>query len=149
MKLTGSELRPLKREDLLTILAWRNHPDINQYMFSQHKIRVEEHLAWFDANSRLPLMHFWLYLENNKPQGFIQLQQKSVESSVFEWGFYVNPEALSGTGTRMLRLGLKKTFIELQANRVFGEVLDFNDLLCISTPNWGLRKKVFCASITV
>lgn len=129
-------LRNIRVNDLPVVRAWRNHPDIKQYMFSQHKIEEKEHLAWFEEYKDNPLKSLNVYEAAGEIKGFLQLQKKSRDSNVFEWGFYINPEAVRGTGTKMVQLALKKVFIEMQGIKVVGEVLAFN------LPSIELHKKL-------
>jgi len=119
-------LRDIKVEDLPVIRSWRNHPEINKYMFSQDEINQEEHLAWFDATEQNELRLLNVYEEAGKIKGFLQLQKTSQESDVYEWGFYISPEAAKGTGSKMALLALNKIFVEMKGKKVFGHVLAFN-----------------------
>ncbi|MCF6251012.1 MAG: UDP-4-amino-4,6-dideoxy-N-acetyl-beta-L-altrosamine N-acetyltransferase [Methylococcaceae bacterium] len=119
-------LRDIKLADLSIIRSWRNHTEINRYMFSQHEINQEEHLAWFEMSQQNTLRTLNVYEENGDIKGFLQLQKKSQESNVYEWGFYICPEAIRGIGTKMAKLALKKIFIDMRGSKVFGEVLAFN-----------------------
>lgn len=119
-------LRALQIEDLAQVRQWRNHPEINRFMFSQHEIQAEEHQKWFEASQTNLLRALYVYEEDGLIKGFVQLQKKSQDSAVFEWGFYIDPQAKKGTGTKMAYLTLKKVFTELAGDKVFGEVLSYN-----------------------
>ncbi len=119
-------LRGVELTDLPSIRNWRNHPDINHYMFSQHEITEDEHYAWFEASHISLLRTLSVYEENGEIKGFLQLQKKSQESDVYEWGFYISPDAVRGTGTKMARLALNKIFIEMSGAKAYAEVLSFN-----------------------
>lgn len=119
-------LRPLEEQDLKTVLAWRNHVDVNQYMFNQHKISEQEHLAWFQANAENPSLSLLVYIEENEPLGFIQLRRLAKNGDVYEWGFYRAPMAEKGVGSRMAKQALKYAFQDLNAIKIYGEVLESN-----------------------
>jgi UDP-4-amino-4,6-dideoxy-N-acetyl-beta-L-altrosamine N-acetyltransferase len=119
-------IRLLEERDLPQVREWRNHPNINHFMFSQGFISEKEHLTWFHQNSENTLKNLFIYEENESRMGFMQLQQTVGESGVFEWGFYINPDAEKGTGTRMTTLMLDKIFREFQAKRIFAKVLAYN-----------------------
>lgn len=119
-------LREIKEADLPTIRAWRNHQEINRYMFSQHEVTEHEHLAWFEGSKEDELRSLFVYENENGLQGFLQLKKSSKESNVYEWGFYINPEADHGLGTKMADLAFNKVFVELKGSKLFGEVLSFN-----------------------
>lgn len=119
-------LRAIELKDLSVIRQWRNHSKINRFMFFQHKILENEHKKWFEASRENPLKLLYVYEENRVLTGFLQLQKKSMECQVYEWGFYIDPSALRGTGSRMAKIALYKIFNELGGDKVFGEVLSFN-----------------------
>jgi UDP-4-amino-4,6-dideoxy-N-acetyl-beta-L-altrosamine N-acetyltransferase len=120
------KLRKMVHDDLEIVRCWRNHPSVNKYMFKQEYITVDNHIEWFDSLSSDSLHQLFIYEENDKAIGFIHLKQKNKQTSVYEWGFYIEPESEKGTGTRMLQSAIKKVFNELNAHKIFGEVLEFN-----------------------
>lgn len=119
-------LRLVDERDLPTIMEWRNHPKINQYMFSQHLITEEEHRNWFDSSLNNALRKLFIYQAGDAKLGFVQFQQRAAGSGVLEWGFYISPDAEKGTGSRMASLALAQAFNDLDAMKVYGEVLSFN-----------------------
>lgn len=119
-------LRLMDERDLPTIREWRNHPRINPYMFSQHQITEEEHRNWFDSSLNNALRKLFIYEADDSKLGFVQFQQRATGSGVLEWGFYISPDAEKGTGTRMGSLALAQAFNDLDATKVYGEVLSFN-----------------------
>jgi len=120
-------LRDVQRADLAIIRGWRNHPDINRFMFTQHEVTTSEHLSWFESSISNKLRSLFVYEIDGSIQGFLQLEKKSKESGVYDWGFYINPDAKRGLGTKMARLAFDKLFIEMGAVKLFAEVLSFNE----------------------
>ncbi len=124
-----AKFRPLQGDDLQMILGWRNHDEIRRFMFQQTPITLDEHLKWFQSrqentpDSQNPAL---IYEEAGRPCGFMQFNPIYQGQSVFEWGFYIDPKASVGTGSRMCAKALSFAFQELQAEKVFGEVLSFN-----------------------
>lgn len=45
-------LRPATDADMLTVLRWRNHPEVRQVMFTTHEIAEAEHRAWWQEIGR-------------------------------------------------------------------------------------------------
>lgn len=119
-------IRFLEERDLAQVRKWRNHQKINQFMFSQNFINEEEHLRWFNQNSNSSRKNLFIYEEDESVMGFMQLQQRVMGSGVFEWGFYINPNAQKGTGSRMATLTLEKIFNEFEGRKVYAKVLDYN-----------------------
>ncbi len=124
----SGQLSALTQENLPTVRAWRNHERINNFMCTQHVISASEHLQWFVQKEDDPLQYLYLYEEKGVAQGFMQLQKKSIESDVYSWGFYIAPDAPRGTGTKMTQLALSEAFEVLNANKMAGEVLGFNQV---------------------
>ncbi len=122
----NARLRELELEDLAQVRTWRNHPKVSAFMCSQHIISEQEHQAWFEKNRDNPLKSLFLYEVSGEPMGFVQFDKKSIESDVYEWGFYINPEAPKGTGFQLTSLALNFAFQTLKAYKVAAEVLAFN-----------------------
>lgn len=121
-----ARLREVELNDLSMIRNWRNHSEINRFMFSQETIKDSEHRNWFELSQINPLRSLYVYEENELASGFLQLQKKSLDSDVYEWGFYTDPQSKRGAGTRMTVFALNKVFTDLGAHKVFGKVLAFN-----------------------
>ena len=122
-----SALRKLDHDDLELVRGWRNHPDINKFMFTQAEISAEAHRTWFERSSQDESRHLLIYQENAQPVGFIQLTPLRNITAIVEWGFYVAPEAVKGTGTRMTLLTLDYAFNKVKIHKVFAEILDYNE----------------------
>lgn len=123
--MTG-QIRQIDNGDLDLIRAWRNHAGIRSFMFSPETISLKSHREWFELNSNHPKNKLLLYEENGKPVGFTQLKGKGEKYFIYEWGFYISPNASKGTGTRMLETVIKNAFESFNANKIYGEVLGFN-----------------------
>lgn len=117
-------LRKVEAKDLPTLLLWRNHPDIRQYMYTQHKIAPQEHQAWFERMQENPYVHLLMYAENGVSLGFAQLTVKGHRAN---WGFYVSPSARKGTGRKLGQQVLDYAFKEMELVKVCGEALCFNE----------------------
>jgi UDP-4-amino-4,6-dideoxy-N-acetyl-beta-L-altrosamine N-acetyltransferase len=122
----SGHLRNIEQGDLPIIRGWRNHPDINRYMFSQHEIKEQEHCAWFEASQKNSLRTLSVYEEDGCIRGFLQLQKKSQDCGVYEWGFYTSPSAERGTGVKLGELAFHNVFVEMGGTKLVGEVLSFN-----------------------
>ncbi|WP_404418459.1 UDP-4-amino-4,6-dideoxy-N-acetyl-beta-L-altrosamine N-acetyltransferase [Marinospirillum sp.] len=116
-------IRTVVHDDLPLLLAWRNHPDVRRFMYSQHEISQEEHEAWFEKVSQDPNRHLLLYLEHQTPLGFCQF---TTYQSRAEWGFYLSPDAPPGTGKSLGKAALDFAFLQHQWHKVSGEALSYN-----------------------
>lgn len=123
--MTG-RMRRMDSSDLELIRAWRNHDSIRKFMFSQGEILPESHREWFNLNNNHPIHQLLMYEEGGQPVGFTQLKGRGESTFIYEWGFYTSPDAVRGTGTRMLKTVIHSAFERFNAYKIYGEVLGFN-----------------------
>lgn len=124
----GNRLQKLESSQLELIRNWRNDDSIRQYMFHQHDISASEHQSWFESAIQNEKLLLLIYIEQDEPVGFMQLNLIDRSAMVYEWGFYTAPHAPKGTGSRMAVIALDYLFTELNANKVFAQVLSFNEV---------------------
>lgn len=122
----NQKLRKMDDRDLDMVRVWRNDPRINKYMFIQNYISENSHKEWFNKKINDPLNYLLIYEEDDKATGFTQLKKNNEKAIIYEWGFYVDPDSVKGTGKRMMTMVIKFIFSELGADKIYGEVLDFN-----------------------
>lgn len=121
-------LRPLTEEDLAFVRAWRNAPEVRRNMYSKHEITEAEHRAWFarlkdDAQSR-----WFIHKEaEGQPDGVVYFTQLHSDRGSSFWGFYVAPNALPGTGTRLGLDALDIAFSKLKLHKLNAEVIAGNE----------------------
>lgn len=120
-------IRIMSEEDLPLVLAWRNHPQISQFMFNKHDITKEEHLAWFTKATLNPSQWLLIVQKEDEAFGFVQLSVID-EGRVAKWGFYVRPGASSGSGRLLGKLALDYAFDELRLCRIYSEVIEENEV---------------------
>lgn len=120
-------LRPMCEQDLTLVLAWRNHPEVRRYMFSTHEIAIEEHRRWFERASQDSARHLLIYEKECVPLGFVNLHVFDPAAGLVDWGFYVSPEALRGTGTLLGKAVARQVFEVLSLHKLCGQVLKFNE----------------------
>ncbi|MCE8040705.1 UDP-4-amino-4,6-dideoxy-N-acetyl-beta-L-altrosamine N-acetyltransferase [Halomonas daqingensis] len=120
------QLRPLQEAELGIVREWRNHPDVRRFMYTQHEIGAEEHLAWFERAQQDPNRHLLLYLHQGIPMGFANIAIVNATARRAEWGFYLAPDALRGSGHRLGRAVLAYAFETLCLHKLCGEALAFN-----------------------
>lgn len=111
--------------DLGMVLGWRNHPKVRSFMFTQHEIGAVEHSSWFskvheDSSRRLLIIE-----RNEEPFGFVQFNNVSC-GATSEWGFYVSPDAVPGSGRRLGVAAIDHAFKEFGLNKVRGVALENN-----------------------
>jgi len=116
--------RDMQAADLAMVRAWRNAPEIGQYLFSQDEISVAEHKAWFQAKKNNPQHHLKIFIQENKAYGFLQLVAQHKELKNYEWGFYITPAYLKqGFGKKLVHHALHYAFIDLDADKLIGKVV--------------------------
>lgn len=92
-------IRKLQFSDLQYIFVWRNNISVRKNMFSSDLITWKQHINWFKKNINDSNKILLLYHENSLPIGYICLT-RLFNGNVAEWGFYVNPDAPKGSGTK-------------------------------------------------
>jgi UDP-4-amino-4,6-dideoxy-N-acetyl-beta-L-altrosamine N-acetyltransferase len=119
-------VRRMVEGDLEQVLAWRNHPDVRRFMYTQHEIGLAEHRAWFERASQDEHRHLLIVEEEGLALGFVQFNEPS-QNGVAEWGFYAAPNTPKGTGRKLAHAALDHAFGALGFHKVCGQALDFNE----------------------
>ena len=119
------QIRSLTENDLPMVLAWRNHPDVRRFMFTQHEITLAEHSQWFNKASLDSTRRLLIVQENDCPLGYVQFS--GVETGgIADWGFYARPDAPKGTGRKLGTVALEHAFGLLQLHKVCGQAIASN-----------------------
>ncbi|MGP9664679.1 UDP-4-amino-4,6-dideoxy-N-acetyl-beta-L-altrosamine N-acetyltransferase [Halomonas sp. AOP22-C1-8] len=121
-----TELWPLQEADLELVREWRNHPDVRRFMYTQHEITKEEHRAWFQRTQADPQRHLLLAKREGKPFGFVNFFVLDVTAKRAEWGFYLAPDAESGSGQMLGSTALNHAFCHLALHKLCSEALAYN-----------------------
>lgn len=124
--MSSGRLRPMRSGDLARVLEWRNHPDVRQYMYTRHEISPEEHAQWFARNSEAPGVWLLIYEIDSDPLGFVNFSSTRC-AQVADWGFYLAPDAESGTGRSLGAAAVHYAFEDLELHKLCGQALDFNE----------------------
>lgn len=120
-------LRNIEQNDLEQILSWRNSDAVRLNMFSQSPIELEQHYEWFKRIQSDDSSVWWIYTDiSGVASGVVYFTDINIYSGTSFWGFYVDPKAGKGTGSRMGREALDKAFKDLRIRKVYGDVLEFN-----------------------
>ncbi len=121
-------LRPIAREDLDLLLAWRNAPHIRRWMYTQRPISREEHVAWFERVRTMESARHLIFECAGNPLGvmnFVGIRSDRTEAS---WGFYLAAaEPPRGMGMKLGVVGLAFAFESLELSKVRAEVLTSNE----------------------
>jgi len=120
-----SLIRPMIHADLEQVLAWRNHPDVRRYMYTQHEITLDEHKRWFERTVPDPKKHLLIFEVNHLPLGFVNFNEVG-NGGIANWGFYVAPDAPKGSGRQLGCAALSHVFTQLNLHKVCGQALAYN-----------------------
>lgn len=121
------DIRAVTEDDLPMVLAWRNHPDVRRFMFTQHKIGLGEHRNWF-AKASLDTSRRLLIVEEVKQAiGYVQFSQVA-DGGIANWGFYARPDAPKGAGRKLGMMALSHAFGTLKLHKVCGQAIADNQV---------------------
>ncbi|OYT92560.1 MAG: UDP-4-amino-4,6-dideoxy-N-acetyl-beta-L-altrosamine N-acetyltransferase [Burkholderiales bacterium PBB3] len=112
-------------DDLALVLAWRNHPDVRRYMYTQHEITLAEHQRWFERCLPDPKKHLLVFEANHQPLGFVNFNETG-SGGIADWGFYAAPDAPKGSGRQLGRAALSYAFAQLKLHKISGQALACN-----------------------
>lgn len=122
---TSQGLRVMSETDLELVLAWRNHPEIRRFMYTQHEITLAEHASWFARASCDARRHLMIFELEGNPLGFISFHELG-DGKVADWGFYVAPDAPKGSGRLLGRSALNYAFADAALHKVCGQAIEYN-----------------------
>lgn len=115
-------LRDVREDDRERLLEWRNSPDVAAFMYSDHKIRPEEHDRWFDVVRHDARRRYWLIEVDGEPVGLANLADIDMGHRRCAWAYYLASPKVRGLGVG--------SFVEFAViERVFGE-MGLNKLWC-------------------
>lgn len=119
-------VRPMTEADLEAVLAWRNHPEVRRWMFSQQEIALDSHRQWFERARQDKARHLLVFELGGEPRGFVNIGVLA-GGQVADWGFYASPDAPKGTGRLLGQSALRYAFETAALHKVCGQVLAFNE----------------------
>tara|TARA_R100000935_G_scaffold4427_1_gene10469 strand:+ start:17873 stop:18364 length:492 start_codon:yes stop_codon:yes gene_type:complete len=111
--------------DLEQVLAWRNHPDIRRYMYTQHEITLTEHTNWYKKVNDNLNQYLLIFELNGTPTGFVNIKRLE-GGAVADWGFYVAPDSEKGTGRKLGSTILSYAFETLKLHKICGQAVAYN-----------------------
>lgn len=123
--LVPSQIRQMVHADLELVLAWRNHPEVRRYMYTQHEITFDEHQRWFENAKADSKKHLLIFEVAQQPLGFVHFTETG-SGGIADWGFYAAPNAPKGTGRQLGSAALRHAFTTLALHKVCGQALTYN-----------------------
>ncbi len=135
-----SQIRPMIHADLELVLAWRNHPDVRRYMYTQHEITLDEHQCWFERTLPDPKKHLLIFEVNQQPLGFVNFNETG-NGGIADWGFYVAPDGPKGSGRKLGCAALSHAFTQLKLHKVCGQALAYNQRSILFHQSLGFQQE--------
>lgn len=123
--MSSGRVRVMSHDDLAKVLAWRNRPEVRNFMFSRNEISFDEHARWYERSCQDSKRHLLMFELDGRSCGFTNIGVSA--GGVAEWGFYVDPDMPLGTGMRLGECVLNHAFGVLGFHKVTGSVLEFNE----------------------
>jgi len=126
-------LRPVLRDDLAQLAAWRNAPEIRQRTREWKPLNDADQERWFQRISgpdRHDLMFVVEDAGTREPLGVVGLCYWDPINATAEVSFYIGSEAARGKGfaKRALTLLLEWGFETMRLERIWAEAYAFNDV---------------------
>lgn len=115
----------LTDKEKLTVLSWRNHPVVKQWMFTQHEISQEEHLCFIENLKSRNDRRYFVVKKEGDALGVVSLSEIDTKAHTAELGIYAAPEQ-KGVGKLLLETIWTYAKDELKLKTIFAEVLQQN-----------------------
>ncbi len=125
----GIALRPAAEADWISIIAWRNHPEVKKNFVIQEDLTLEGHSRWHKSQVEggKALQYIILPKPGTEGVGCVYLRDIDMEHGRAEFGIFLGEEAARGRGygleaTRMMlelgfgSLGLSKIYLRVFAD---------------------------------
>jgi RimJ/RimL family protein N-acetyltransferase len=129
-------LREIQREDLDTMLVWRNDPALRINFREFRALTALNQERWFDTIVTSSPNHLSFAIEINKElAGYAGLNYINWQLRSGEFGIYLAPEGRrysyrgKGNGKEALLLLLEYGFQEVGLHKIWAEVFSFNNAL--------------------
>ena len=136
-------LRPLTLDDRDRVLAWRNSPEVSEYMYSDDIIAPEAHARWLDAALDDPRRRYWIIEMDGAPVGLANLYDIDPMSRRASWAFYLGEASTRGKsiGAMVELMVLDIVFGEMGLSKLWCEVLDMNTGVIRLHQKFGFRQE--------
>jgi len=115
----------LSSDEKKMVLAWRNHPDIRKWMFTQETISLDNHLKYIESLNEREDRAYFLVKKDSQAIGIIDFTNIDHESKRTEFGIYSNP-TLKSVGNFLMESIIDHAFNVLKVNTLISEVFEEN-----------------------
>lgn len=126
---SGIELKRIKLDNLYKIMFWRNSPEVSTYMYTSPKLTIEDQKKWFEKICNDNTVSYWLIVVDGIDVGVLNLYDIDKINKRCFWAYYIGETSVRGKGiARHLECNIYDyVFFELGLNKLYCEVLEFND----------------------
>ncbi|WP_428966753.1 GNAT family N-acetyltransferase [Micromonospora fluostatini] len=83
-------LRPATGDDLVTMLRWRNHPQVRAVSNTRHEIAPAEHAAWWAGVRTDPDRRVLIHRYADRDAGVVTFSGVTSPRRDLVWGFYLD-----------------------------------------------------------
>ena len=115
----------LSLDEKKMVLEWRNHPNIQKWMFTQEAIILEDHLNYIDSLSSREDRAYFLVKRDSENIGVIDFTNIDQNTKRAELGIYANP-TIKGVGSFLMTSIIDYAFNTLCINTLISEVFEEN-----------------------
>lgn len=102
----------------------RNLESVRRSMYTDHMIRLDEHLAWIDRLENDTKQIVFVVLLNNKVSGVVSINALDRLHKKSDWAFYLDDKARGGLGAALEYALLKYAFDTLCLEKLNCEVIE-------------------------
>ena len=115
----------LTHDAKVMVLEWRNHPNINKWMFNQEPISLTKHLDYIDSLDLRKDRCYFLLKNDDKAIGVIDFTDIDYKNKSANIGLYSKPE-LKGVGSLLMETIISYAFNILKLDTLISEVFEEN-----------------------
>jgi UDP-4-amino-4,6-dideoxy-N-acetyl-beta-L-altrosamine N-acetyltransferase len=137
------QLRDMVAADKDVVRAWRNLPEVAQYMYTGHTISQAEHDKWFASALNNPATKYWIIVVDGRDVGLANLYDINRTHKRCYWAFYIAAGDLrgKGVGSFVEEFVLSYVFEEAGLEKLCCEVLASNDRVAQMHERFGFRRE--------
>jgi UDP-4-amino-4,6-dideoxy-N-acetyl-beta-L-altrosamine N-acetyltransferase len=119
----------LKEEHAKLIFTWRLMPHVTKFMLSDIDEDLVKHKKWVKSIINNKKCKYWLISFEGKYIGLVDLSGIDYVNKRCTVGYYIGEKEFVGLGALFLPPIYDYVFNKLRLNKIYGEVLEGNDLI--------------------
>ena len=104
----------LEEKHLEMVRNWRNLPEVNKYLYTDHNISKEEHLRWFQNISGDPTRTHWVASVDGQFVAYVNLYDINLRNKRCSWAYYIADPSARGKGIgKEIELNIQRYVFEI------------------------------------